>query len=105
MLLSGGGNPWSPPARGCRARAGTRVKVAVVGAGAIGGIVAARLALAGEEVTVFARGLNHAAIERDGLAITQIDGRREVARVHASERFEDERGFDLVIVAVKSHQL
>jgi 2-dehydropantoate 2-reductase len=81
------------------------MKIAVVGAGAIGGIVAARLALAGEEVTVFARGLNHAAIERDGLAITQIDGRREIARVHASERFEDERGFDLVIVAVKSHQL
>jgi len=67
--------------------------------------VAARLALAGRDVTVFARGENHAAIARDGLAITKIDGQREVARVHASQRFEDAKGFDVVIVAVKSHQL
>ncbi|QJR09188.1 2-dehydropantoate 2-reductase [Usitatibacter rugosus] len=81
------------------------MRIAVVGVGAIGGIVAARLALAGKDVTVFARGENHAAIARGGLAITQMDGRREVARVHASERFEDAKGFDVVIVAVKSHQL
>ena len=67
--------------------------------------MAARLALAGRDVTVFARGENHAAIARDGLAITKIDGQREVARVHASQRFEDAKGFDVVIVAVKSHQL
>ncbi|ARR54111.1 2-dehydropantoate 2-reductase [Rhizorhabdus wittichii DC-6] len=41
----------------------------VIGAGAIGSTIACRLAAAGEEVVLFARGPRRAAVERDGLRV------------------------------------
>jgi 2-dehydropantoate 2-reductase len=45
------------------------MKVCVYGAGAVGGHIAARLAVIGAEVTVVARGPHGAAIRRDGLTL------------------------------------
>ena len=47
---------------------------AVVGAGAIGGLLGARLALAGEKVTFIARGANLEAIRQNGFTLIEEDG-------------------------------
>ena len=50
------------------------MKLAIVGAGAIGGYLGARLSQAGEEVTFIARGANLAAIRSNGLRLIEEDG-------------------------------
>lgn len=80
------------------------MKVCVVGAGAVGGVVAARLARAGEEVSVVARGAHLAAIRARGLALREA-GREEVARVAATDRMAELGRQDVVVLAVKAHQL
>src|SRR6185503_15042011 len=61
------------------AAARPRVKIAVVGAGAIGGYVGGWLAAAGEDVTFIARGANLAAIRQNGMRVTGEDGAETVA--------------------------
>ena len=80
------------------------MKVVIVGAGAVGGTLAVKLALAGHQVGVVARGAQLEAIQRDGL--TLIDPRqRWVARVPASDSPEAFGPQDLVVLGVKAHQL
>ena len=55
------------------------MRFCIVGAGAIGGFVGAKLALAGEDVTYIARGKNLEAINAKGMEIFYRDGREEVA--------------------------
>ncbi|WP_129632281.1 2-dehydropantoate 2-reductase [Candidatus Oscillochloris fontis] len=81
-------------------------RIAIVGAGAIGGYMGARLALAGADVTMIARGAHLAAIQRDGLVVTYSDGHHEVA--HPSVATADIHAAgpqDAVIVAVKTQAL
>jgi 2-dehydropantoate 2-reductase len=80
------------------------MRVCVVGAGAIGGLLAARLAAAGEEVTVVARGAHLAAIREKGLTL-HMEGREEVARVRAVERVPEAGPQDVVILGMKAHQV
>jgi len=82
------------------------VKIAVVGAGAIGGYVGGWLAAAGEDVTFIARGANLEAIRRNGMRVIGEDG----VEVHArTATANDKAGAvgpqDLVILAVKAHQV
>lgn len=82
------------------------MKVAVVGAGAIGGLVGAKLALAGEDVTCIVRGANLAAISRDGLRLLLADGSEHVARdARATDDCAGAGPQDVVVIAVKAHQL
>ena len=82
------------------------MKVAVIGAGAIGGLVGARLALAGEDVTFMVRGANLQAIRANGIALIEADGSRSVADlVHASADYARAGAHDLVILAMKAHQV
>jgi 2-dehydropantoate 2-reductase len=82
------------------------VKIAVVGAGAIGGYLGARLALAGEEITCIARGANLAAIRARGLTLIQEDGAEQTAPgVRAVERPADAGAQDVVLLTVKAHQV
>ena len=55
------------------------MKIAIIGAGAIGGFVGAKLALAGEDVTFIVRGANLEAIRRDGMKLILADGSEQVA--------------------------
>ncbi|RYF40997.1 MAG: 2-dehydropantoate 2-reductase, partial [Comamonadaceae bacterium] len=80
------------------------MKVAVVGAGAVGGHMAARLAHAGVEVSVLARGKNLEAIQRTGITLVGTD-ERFVAPVHASDRAEDLGPQDIVITTLKAYGL
>ncbi len=78
----------------------------MVGAGAIGGMLAVRLSVAGHEVCVVARGENLLAIQRNGLQLVEIDGSRTVAAdVPASDDFGTLGTHDAVILALKAHQI
>jgi ketopantoate reductase/2-keto-4-pentenoate hydratase/2-oxohepta-3-ene-1,7-dioic acid hydratase in catechol pathway len=81
------------------------MRVCVVGAGAIGGLVAARLALAGNEVTIIDLGAHLAAIKANGLKLEWHDGKVETARVKAVEKASEAGKQDLVVLAVKAHYL
>ncbi|MEI7771292.1 MAG: 2-dehydropantoate 2-reductase N-terminal domain-containing protein, partial [Chloroflexales bacterium] len=82
------------------------MKIAIVGAGAIGGYLGVKLALVGAEVTLIARGAHLEAILRDGLAVEYADGGREVARPALATADMAAAGpHDVVIVAVKAQSL
>jgi 2-dehydropantoate 2-reductase len=82
------------------------MKIAIVGAGAIGGYVGAKLALAGEEVTFIVRGANREAISRNGFKLIMEDGSEHVAtNVKATDDYAEAGPQDLVILALKAHQL
>jgi len=82
------------------------MKIAVVGAGAIGGFVGTRLALAGEDVTFMVRGANLDAIRANGFRLVLHDGTEHVARnVKASNDYAATGPQDVVILATKAHQL
>ena len=53
------------------------MRIAIVGVGAIGGYVGARLALAGEQVTFIARGANLDALRTRGLRLQSAAGAEE----------------------------
>ena len=80
------------------------MRIAVVGLGAVGGWLAARLALAGHEVSALARGATLAAVRERGLLLTQGGSTRAVA-LRASADPAELGPHDLVIVAVKGPAL
>lgn len=80
------------------------MKVAVVGAGAIGGWLAARLALAGDSVGVLARGATLQAIASRGIEL-RSGGRTEVATVRAAASAAELGVQDVVLVTVKAPAL
>ena len=82
------------------------MRICIVGAGAIGGLVGAKLALVGEEVTFIVRGANLEAIRRDGVKLLLADGTQQSATgVRATDDTAEAGPQDLVILAVKAHQL
>jgi len=82
------------------------MKICVVGAGSIGGLLGVKLALAGHEVTLIARGANLAAIKANGMQLQMHDGSELVARdVHATERIAEAGPQDIVILGMKAHQV
>ena len=81
------------------------MKVCIVGAGAIGGYVAAKLALAGAKVTVIIRGANLAAVSGNGLKLIE-EGREHVVRdLVATSNLAQVGPQDMVILAMKAHQV
>lgn len=82
------------------------MKICIVGAGAIGGYLGARLALAGEEVTLIARGAHLDAIRQRGLTLLLADGTSETATPALATSAMSEAGpQDVVIAAVKANSL
>jgi len=82
------------------------MRICIVGAGAIGGWLGAKLIQAGADVTLIARGAHLAAIIANGLTIEYSDGRREVVYPTLATADMNVAGpHDLVIVAVKAQAL
>ena len=82
------------------------MKVAVVGAGAIGGYLGARLALAGEDVSFIARNRNLEAINSHGFKLILEDGSEQHAtKLRAVQRMADAGPQDVVLLTVKAHQV
>jgi 2-dehydropantoate 2-reductase len=82
------------------------LKIAIVGVGAIGGFIGARLAHAGEDVTFIARGKNLEALKANGIRLTMGDGSEvAVPKVQATADYAGAGPQDLVILAMKAHQV
>ena len=82
------------------------MKIAIIGAGAIGGYVGVKLALAGEDVTFIVRGENLRAIRERGMRLVMHDGAEFTARnVRATDNYDEAGPQDVVILATKAHQV
>jgi ketopantoate reductase len=82
------------------------MRVCIVGAGAIGGLMGAKLALSGEEVTVIDQGAHLEAIKENGLKLFWEDGTEYVAEVaKATDNLEEAGEQDLIILGLKAHYL
>src|SRR5277367_3023443 len=82
------------------------MRVAVIGAGAIGGFVGAQLAHAGEDVTFFARGATLEALKTRGIRVTMCDGtEKAVPRINATSDYAAAGTHDVVVLALKTHQV
>ena len=79
-------------------------KVAVIGAGAIGGWIGARLAAAGCQVSMVARGATLQALSNHGLRLSE-GGHDKVLAVRSSDNPADLGVQDLVVIAVKAPSL
>ena len=80
------------------------MKICVYGAGAVGGHIAARLAAAGSEVSVVARGAHLQKIRQQGIRLIR-GGETISPRVKASERAADLGPQDFVLVTLKANAL
>jgi 2-dehydropantoate 2-reductase len=81
------------------------MRIAALGAGAVGGYFGGRLAMAGHDVTFIARGANLAAIRDHGLRVDSIAGDFVVSPARATDDPASVGIVDFVIVAVKTWQL
>lgn len=78
----------------------------VFGAGVIGSLYAGKLALAGHEVEIVARGRRQAEIEKEGLRLfDEVRGRAETAPVRAVAAGAPSTPYDAVFVAPRRDQL
>ena len=83
------------------------MKICVVGAGSMGGMMGVKLHNIGEEVTLIARGPHLEAINaNNGLKLIMNDGSEEFAEgIKATSDISSVGEQDLVILGVKSHQI
>lgn len=80
------------------------MKIVIAGAGAIGGYIGARLAKAGADVVLFARGPHLRAMEERGLRVISADGDFEV-RPAVTGDLSTIGTADVVFLGVKAHGL
>lgn len=82
------------------------MKIAVVGAGAIGGYLGARLSAAGEDVTFIARNKNLAAINANGFRLILENGETlHAPAVRAVQDMAEAGPQDAVLLTLKAHQV
>jgi len=82
------------------------MKICIVGAGAIGGMLGVKLALNGNDVTLILRGANLTAVQQNGLRLIEEDGNELLAQPIKATSVIAEAGVqDVVILALKAHQV
>jgi 2-dehydropantoate 2-reductase len=81
------------------------VRVCIIGAGAIGGLLGARLAASGHEVSVLARGESLTAIRAHGLTVIEPGGSVLAADVQVADDLGRFGPQDIVVLALKAHQI
>ena len=81
------------------------MKIAVFGAGGIGGYLAGRLAESGEDIAIIARGEHLHAIRTNGLRVDSIKGDFVANPSIATDNPEDVGPVDVVILGVKAWQI
>jgi 2-dehydropantoate 2-reductase len=81
------------------------MRLTVVGAGATGGFLGARLARAGLDVTLVARGPHLAAMRERGLRVIEPDGSSFTVHPACTDDLEAAAGADVVFVTLKAHAL
>jgi 2-dehydropantoate 2-reductase len=80
------------------------MKFLIAGAGAIGAYIGARMAQAGLDVTLFARGPHLRALQEHGVQVKSSEG-DFVARPTIASSLEDVGPVDVVFLGVKAHGL
>ncbi|MEM8740221.1 MAG: 2-dehydropantoate 2-reductase [Pseudomonadota bacterium] len=80
------------------------MKICIFGAGAIGGYLAVRLANAGQEVSVVARGPHLAAMRENGLRL-RVGDNEEVARFWATDNPAELGPQDFLVITLKAHSV
>ena len=82
------------------------MKICVVGAGAIGGMLGVKLAATGHEVSVILRGANLSAVEQHGLTLIEENGNRlNIKPAQVSSNIASVGKQDVVILGMKAHQV
>jgi 2-dehydropantoate 2-reductase len=82
------------------------MKICIVGAGAIGGMLGVKFALSGDDVTLILRGANLAAVQQNGLRLIEEDGNELLAQpIKATSVIADASVQDVVILTLKAHQV
>lgn len=81
-----------------------KLRIAILGAGGVGGYFGALLARAGHDVVLYARGENLAAIRANGITIRDANGSFSIP-IEATNSPDGLSGAEFVIVAVKSYSL
>jgi 2-dehydropantoate 2-reductase len=82
------------------------MKICIVGAGAIGGMLGVKLALSGNDVMLILRGANLEAVRQNGMTLIEEDGNELLARPIKATSVIAEAGIqDVVILALKAHQV
>jgi 2-dehydropantoate 2-reductase len=81
------------------------MKICIFGAGAIGGYMGVKLATAGADVSLVARGPHLAAMNEKGLTLIEEDKDPVTVRVTASDNPADLGPQDYVIVTLKAHSV
>lgn len=80
------------------------LRICIAGAGAIGCTLAARIALTGRPVNVFARGRTLEALQRNGIHLQDLQGRHHV-KVNASDNAQTLGEQDIVFLCTKAPSL
>src|ERR1700722_19091165 len=80
------------------------MKFLIAGAGAIGGYLGARMARAGQDVTLYARGPHLRAMQERGLRVVSADGDFEVHPRVISD-LKEAGPVDVIVLGVKAHGL
>lgn len=82
------------------------MRIGILGAGAIGGLLAARLAISGQHVSLLARGESLATIGSEGLRLVEPDGSTVTVReLRVSDDLSALGTQEVVILALKAHQI
>ena len=81
------------------------MKICIFGAGAIGGYMGVKLAQAGADISLVARGPHLAAMQANGLTLLEAGGARTNVKVTASDNPADLGHQDYVIVTLKAHSV
>jgi 2-dehydropantoate 2-reductase len=82
-----------------------RVRIAVIGAGAVGGTVGARLATAGHDTWFLVRESTRAHLQTHGLRLDSCDGDLQLPQVQAASDASIIGPVDVVLVCVKATQV
>ena len=82
------------------------MKICIVGAGAIGGMLGVKLALSGHEVSIILRGANLAAVAANGMTLIEENGNQlQVRPARVTDVIAQAGVQDLVILGMKAHQV
>ena len=81
------------------------MKIAVFGAGGVGGYFGGLLARAGHEVSFIARGDHLRAIQKSGLRVRSVNGDFDIAPARASEHPAEIGPVDYVVVGLKYYHM
>ncbi len=82
------------------------MKICIVGAGAIGGMLGVKLAVSGHEVTLILRGANLEAVKQNGLMLIEENGNELLAKpVKATSSIREAGPQDVAILGLKAHQV